>query len=478
MIASRASPRWLPTDRSPWPRCTRSRSAARSTSTKRSSCAQALAAAGYRDAADDEPADLCVVNTCTVTAEGDSKSRQAIRQLARRNPGTRIVVMGCYATRAPDEVAALPGRRRSGHRQARTARLAGPRAASSTCPRAFPASAAVSGRTSKCRTAACSAAASASFRRCGPTWPAGRSSTFSTKCAALVDDGYREIVLTGIHLGHYGVEWSRGRPQVRLAAAVALARAAGRLAGRISHAAEQHRSHGGDPRADRRHGGASRSHLSRTCTSRCRAARTPCCGACAAAGAAAVSSIAAVWCASRSIGPALTTDIIVGFPGETDEDFAATCRVASEVGFSKIHIFPFSPRRGTPAAEMTDQVPSALKAERCRRLADLDRHLRSRYFGELTGRRLQVLVEGLGPGPGRVMGTSCRYAQVELPGETRNQGQLVEVTAGASTADRICAVETTAGGPSGCRWLAVRKRIAHRALRRLRISLAGDLPFC
>src|SRR5262245_47356112 len=68
-----------------------------------------LALAGYHDAAEDESADLCVVNTCTVTAEGDSKSRQAIRQLARRNPEARIVVMGCYATRAPEEVAGLPG---------------------------------------------------------------------------------------------------------------------------------------------------------------------------------------------------------------------------------------------------------------------------------------------------------------------------------------------------------------------------------
>ena len=69
---------------------------------------QGLSAIGYRDATAEEPADLCVVNTCTVTHEGDAKSRQTIRQLAKRNPGTRIVVMGCYATRAPAEVAALP----------------------------------------------------------------------------------------------------------------------------------------------------------------------------------------------------------------------------------------------------------------------------------------------------------------------------------------------------------------------------------
>src|SRR5438128_384766 len=69
---------------------------------------EGLLGGGYVEAHGDAPADLCVVNTCTVTAEGDSKSRQAIRQLARRNPAARIVVMGCYATRAPDEIAKLP----------------------------------------------------------------------------------------------------------------------------------------------------------------------------------------------------------------------------------------------------------------------------------------------------------------------------------------------------------------------------------
>src|SRR5690606_19442873 len=70
---------------------------------------ESLLAAGFRDAHDLESADLCVVNTCTVTAEGDAKSRQAIRRLARRNPQARILVMGCYATRAPEQLARLPG---------------------------------------------------------------------------------------------------------------------------------------------------------------------------------------------------------------------------------------------------------------------------------------------------------------------------------------------------------------------------------
>ena len=70
---------------------------------------EGLLRAGYADAEPDEAADLCVVNTCTVTAEADSKSRQVIRRLARQNPHARIVVMGCYATREPQRLAELPG---------------------------------------------------------------------------------------------------------------------------------------------------------------------------------------------------------------------------------------------------------------------------------------------------------------------------------------------------------------------------------
>src|SRR5262245_56415184 len=70
---------------------------------------ETLEANGYREAAEDQPADLCIVNTCTVTAEGDAKSRQTVRRLAQSNPQASVVVMGCYATRDPDAVAKLPG---------------------------------------------------------------------------------------------------------------------------------------------------------------------------------------------------------------------------------------------------------------------------------------------------------------------------------------------------------------------------------
>ena len=124
--------------------------------------------------------------------------------------------------------------------------------------------------------------------------------------------------------------------------------------------------------------------------------------------------------------PALTTDIIVGFPGETDEDFRGTCQVSEEVGFSKIHIFPFSPRKSTSAATMPDQVSPEVKDDRVRQLQLLERQLQSRYFASLRGRELEVLVEDGGGRPGHVMGTACRYAPVQVPGG----GELAGTRAG------------------------------------------------
>ena len=136
--------------------------------------------------------------------------------------------------------------------------------------------------------------------------------------------------------------------------------------------------------------------------------------------------------------PAFTTDVIVGFPGETDADFEESCRVVGEVGFSKIHVFPFSPRRGTPAADMPEQLPKTVKSQRGRRMSELEAELRRHYFEQLNGTRLRVLVEGMDPeSPGNLVGTSCRYAPVEFSGAAELRGSLVDVTAGAVRDDRI-----------------------------------------
>jgi threonylcarbamoyladenosine tRNA methylthiotransferase MtaB len=147
--------------------------------------------------------------------------------------------------------------------------------------------------------------------------------------------------------------------------------------------------------------------------------------------------------------PAITTDVIVGFPGESDAEFNETIAVCREVGFSKIHIFPFSPRRGTPAAEMTMQVHPQVKQERVRELARVEASLRDAYFEKLRGMQLQVLVESpLGdnsvarrarssPTPARMVGTSCRYAPVEVPAASAVVGELVTVVAAQAREGRI-----------------------------------------
>jgi threonylcarbamoyladenosine tRNA methylthiotransferase MtaB len=144
--------------------------------------------------------------------------------------------------------------------------------------------------------------------------------------------------------------------------------------------------------------------------------------------------------------PAITTDIIVGFPGETDAEFQETIDAARAVGFSKIHIFPFSPRRGTPAAEMPNQVPSYVQQQRSRELAAVEAQLRDAYYYSLLGHRLRVLVERCEDLSERTWsGTSCRYATVELAATGADEGRFVDVTPREIRGERLVAGQIVAG---------------------------------
>ena len=395
-----------------------------------------LVGSGYRDAAEGEAADLCVVNTCTVTAEGDSKSRQTIRQLARRNPDTRIVVMGCYATRAPEEVAKLPGvvevvtdKREIPDLLGRFGVIDIPTGISQFGDRHRAYVKVQDGCLLRCSFCI--------IPTVRPHMASRPARHILDEVRRLVDNGYREVVLTGIHLGHYGVDFNQGRPKrdwVRLADLVRrITDLEGDFRIRLSsiEATEVTREliavMAQRPRRVCPHLHISMQSGSDTVLTRMRRR----------------------WGSRRYIDrcqlfqdaiprAAITTDIIVGFPGETETDFEATCDVARAVGFSKIHIFPFSPRRGTPAATMPDQVMSPVKAARAGRLAVLEAELRDQYFASLRGGVLRVLVESLAPGqPDHVVGTSCRYAPIELPGQPNLLGQFVDVTAGEATEGRI-----------------------------------------
>jgi len=124
----------------------------------------------------------------------------------------------------------------------------------------------------------------------------------------------------------------------------------------------------------------------------------------------------------------LSTDIIVGFPGETDEDFQETCDLFKEVGFDMAFIFKYSPRSGTPAAEMEDDVPKEVKEERNQILLEILEEQSLRRNESLVGTTQEILVEGPArKGEGMYQGRTPGYRKVVFPGNERLIGQLVDV---------------------------------------------------
>lgn len=397
---------------------------------------EGLALAGYREAGERETADLCVVNTCTVTSEGDAKSRQTIRQLAARNPHTRIVVMGCYATRAPDEVAALPRVVEVVRDKRELPDLLG-RFGVVDVPTGI--------SRFDCRKRAYVKVQDGCMLRCSfciiphvrPTLASRPAEHIVAEVERLVANGYCEIILTGIHLGHYGVDFNAGRPKrewLRLSHLIErLIRLKGEFRIRLSsiEATEvtrelidvmaahptrvcPHLHISLQSGSDRILRGMRRRWCSRRFVDRCRLVQ------------------------ERLDQPAFTTDVIVGFPGESEADFAATCRVVEEVGFSKLHIFPFSARRGTPAADFREQVPKHVKQERTRRLTEIEERLLAHYASSLIGRKLQVMVESPLPDrPGLAYGTSCRYVSVVAPATAGDFGKFREVLPRRFVAGRL-----------------------------------------
>jgi len=369
---------------------------------------------GYVEAAEGQPADLCVLNTCTVTMEGDAKSRQLVRRLHQAQPAAAIVVMGCYATRDPDTVRRLPGVKRVVTDKERLAEELADfgvvhRPAGITRfddhQRAFV-------KVQDGCLLNCSYCIIPTVR---PTVRSRPAAEIAAEVGRLVQAGYAEIVLTGIHLGHYGLDLSKGRPPADWTRLWHLLDRLAELPGdyriRLSslEAAEARddlvRALARHPRlcphlhlclqsgSDRILGLMKRRYRSAGFLERCRRLR------------------------QALDQPAFTTDVILGFPGETEADFEATCRVAREAGFAKIHVFSYSPRQGTAAAELVDTVPPPVVARRRQRLLELEAELTEAYCRSLIGRRLEVLVEGAYPRrPGWVRGTSCRSVPVAFRG--------------------------------------------------------------
>ncbi|MCH7725753.1 MAG: MiaB/RimO family radical SAM methylthiotransferase, partial [Planctomycetes bacterium] len=348
----------------------------------------------------------------------------------------RIVVMGCYATRAPDEVAALPGVSEVVTDKRELPDLLG-RFGVVDIPTGI-------SRFGN-RHRAYVKVQDGCLLRCSyciiphvrPQMTSRPMDHILAEVRRLVENGYREIVLTGIHLGHYGVDWNWRKPKsewIRLSDLLQrIVNLEGGFRVRLSSIEATE--------VTRELIGVMAEFPDRVC---------PHLHICLQSGSDRIlRKMKRRWGTRRFIDrchlvqesldhPALTTDVIVGFPGETDDDFERTCEVVREVGFSKLHVFPFSARRGTPAADLPAQISKKMKSARSRQLAAIENERRFAYFEKLVGRRLQVLVESASDEhAGKVVGTSCRYAPVEFVGPVESCGKLVNVVAEGCNQNRI-----------------------------------------
>lgn len=388
---------------------------------------------GYRAVPFEEEADVYVVHTCTVTHLSDRKCRQMIRRAVRRNPRATVVVSGCYAQVAPEEVAAIPGVKvvvgtRERHRLVELVEETeeqGPRVCVIPwqAPAPFEELPLEAGERARAFVRV-QEGCEEGCRYCIVPRARGPVRTRPPEAAKaeverLIRAGYREIVLTGVNLGAYG----RERGDLDLAG---LLRELVRLPGlgrlRLSSVephyftAELVRVLAGEEKI------CPHWHIPLQSGDAATLARmgrryTP-------------DDYAALLARLRQGRPeaAVTTDVIVGFPGEDEASFTRTLAFVEAMAFSRLHVFPYSPRRGTPAASFPDQVAPAVKAERSRRLRALGRRLAVAYAGRFLGRRLTVVAERAVPGKrGFLTGHSENYLEVSFPGDPALLGRLVPV---------------------------------------------------
>ena len=357
--------------------------------------------AGYQTVPFGEAADVCVVNTCSVTALGEKKSRQMIRRARRENENAIIAVTGCYAQLSPEEIAALDGvrlvvgtrdRARIVELVERAAREDGvvfdvgdvmaakgfediPLYGTPTRTRAF--LKIQEGCENFCTF--CIIPYARGPLRSRPLDSVRR------EAEKLVDAGFREIVLTGIHLGAYGRDLA-GKPTLTEAAReilslgclarlrlgslesvelsdelFALLRDEPRLAKHL-HLPLQSGSDAILRAMNRRYDRAAFARLLENVR-------------------AAVPEVS------------ITTDVIVGFPGETEALFGESLDFVSQMGFAKVHVFPYSRREGTPAARMAGQLPMAVKKERVRRMEETAEERARAIREKMVGRTEDVLFE-------------------------------------------------------------------------------------
>ena len=396
---------------------------------------QELAAQGHELVDFEQAADAYIINTCSVTAVSDKKSRQMIRRAKKRNPAAIIAACGCYVQTHTDEAKSLgidliggTGQRMEFLHQLLTAaeerqtRVLVDDALRRHDFEILPAG----GQHSRTRAMLKVEDGCRNFcTYCIIPFARGPVRSLPLEEAArqteqLARQGYREVVLTGIEISSWGQDLPGEESLIDLLEAVSAA--AGAMRVRLGSLEPRTITEEFCRRASSLKNLCPHFHLSlqsgcdatlRRMNRRYDTAR-----------------FTESACLLHRFFPdcALTTDLIVGFPGETEEEFSATLDFIRRCGFAQIHVFPYSVRPGTKAADM-EQVPKNIKEERAARAGEVAAALHEKYLLSCVGKIVPVLFEQPGA-PGFYTGHAPNYMEVSAPGENlHNCLRPVRITA-------------------------------------------------
>ena len=389
--------------------------------------ADTLRERGLRLEADWARSDVVLVNSCTLTGRADRDVRKLIRTIGRESPKTLIVVAGCYAERAPDELAGLPSvvAVLAASAKGRVAETVAGIAAARASGRGSVAGEAGSERPFRARAYLkvqdgcdnrCAFCVIPGVRGRSVSLPPGET---AGAVGALAARGFREIVLAGIHLASYGRDLKPRRSLLELLREIGGAGASARLRlssldpNLVDDALVAHVA--GDGRI------CSHFHLSLQHASE-RVLRTM-------GRPGGPRSYERVLGELRRLAPdaALGADIIVGFPGETDGDFEELRAFLDASPLTYVHVFPYSARPGTPASGRP-RVPEAAVTARARTLRRLSAGKDVRFRGRFTGRTLEAVVIGRSDRGAEVLTTNG--IKVGVPFSPASRRELVRVRIG------------------------------------------------
>ena len=371
---------------------------------------------GYDVARDGESSDVCIINTCSVTNVADRKSRQYIRRMKHLNPNATVVVTGCYVQTDPESVAHIEGvdiiagtnekgriveyvneymgRHSKENEPASAPRTAEEHVLSYDEINGYEDMGTITAMDSRSRALIKIEEGCDRFcSYCIIPYARGRVRSRSldsvlTEARGLVEAGYREIVLTGINTALYGSDF---RGEAEGTDIVTLIEAVSDIEGDFRIRLSSLEPNVIDVDTAKRllkceklchHVHLSLQSGSDEVLSRMRRRYD-------------TKQYLEIVSALRSEDPeyGITTDIIVGFPGETEKEFQETMDTARRAGFSRIHVFKYSQRSGTTAAGMPDQISPDVKAERSGRLSDLSDKLAGDFYDRSIGETRTVLFE-------------------------------------------------------------------------------------